>query len=219
MNTWKLFIFGKLLAMGSTVSYLGSSVGGKRKYSECDTGDDGGCQTDEDAVVDVVKRWFIKFELKNVFAEESLNSSKWRGILQLRISFKRSLSARPGWFLLCSQSTLILCRKRLKNTCDYIYQTLFLDGEGSDVTIHALGECLGIFVLANIRHQFGECGNGLSIVMPKKLQNTQSLLSTSTFRGTSQKTKVTVVIQWDANEWPGILKLLNLNYHMIYDNE
>lgn len=72
--------------MGSTVSYLGSSVGGKRKYSECDTGEDGGCQTDEDAVVDVVKR------------------------------------------------------KRLKNTCDYIYQTLFLDGEGSDVTIRALGK-------------------------------------------------------------------------------
>ena len=42
--------------MGSTVSNLGSSVGGKRKYSEYDTGDDDGCQTDEDAVVDVVKR-------------------------------------------------------------------------------------------------------------------------------------------------------------------
>ena len=34
---------------------------------------------------------------------------------------------------------VIFFRKRLKGTCDYIYQTLFLDGEGSDVTIHALG--------------------------------------------------------------------------------
>lgn len=70
--------------MGSTITSLGTSVGGKRKYSECEccANED---KTDEDAVVDVVKR------------------------------------------------------KRLKNTCDYIYQTLFLDGEGSDVTIHALG--------------------------------------------------------------------------------
>ena len=34
---------------------------------------------------------------------------------------------------------LVFSRKRLKGTCDYIYQTLFLDGEGSDVTIEALG--------------------------------------------------------------------------------
>lgn len=34
---------------------------------------------------------------------------------------------------------LIFSRKRLKGTCDYIYQTLFLDGEGNDVTIEALG--------------------------------------------------------------------------------
>ena len=34
---------------------------------------------------------------------------------------------------------LVFFRKRLKGTCDYIYQTLFLDGEGSDVTIEALG--------------------------------------------------------------------------------
>lgn len=34
---------------------------------------------------------------------------------------------------------LVFSRKRLKGTCDYIYQTLFLDGEGSDVTIKALG--------------------------------------------------------------------------------
>lgn len=61
--------------MGSTVSYLGSSVGGKRKYSECDTGDDGGCQTDEDAVVDVVKRWFIKLWTEKRF--------RWR-IIELK---------------------------------------------------------------------------------------------------------------------------------------
>lgn len=34
----------------------------------------------------------------------------------------------------------VVKRKRLKGTCDYIYQTLFLDGEGSDVTIEALGK-------------------------------------------------------------------------------
>lgn len=71
--------------MGSTISSVGSSIGEKRKYSQCEDCDDSN-RTEEDAVVDVVKR------------------------------------------------------KRLKGTCDYIYQTLFLDGEGSDVTIHALGK-------------------------------------------------------------------------------
>lgn len=70
--------------MGSTISSLGTSAGRKRKHSECE--DEDGSQTDEEAVVDVVKR------------------------------------------------------KKLKGTCDYIYQTLFLDGEGSDVTIHTLGK-------------------------------------------------------------------------------
>lgn len=66
--------------MGSTIS----TVGEKRKHSECE--DEGGVQTEEDRVVDVVKR------------------------------------------------------KKLKGTCDYIYQTLFLDCEGTDVTIEALGK-------------------------------------------------------------------------------
>ena len=39
-----------------------------------------------------------------------------------------------------SNVTVKTFRKKLKGTCDYIYQTLFLDGEGSDVTIHALGK-------------------------------------------------------------------------------
>ena len=39
----------------------------------------------------------------------------------------------------CVSFWLMFSRKRLKGTCDYIYQTLFLDGEGSDVTIEALG--------------------------------------------------------------------------------
>ena len=39
----------------------------------------------------------------------------------------------------CVSFWLVFSRKRLKGTCDYIYQTLFLDGEGSDVTIEALG--------------------------------------------------------------------------------
>ena len=35
---------------------------------------------------------------------------------------------------------LLSCRKRIKSTSKYIYQTLFLDGENSDVTIQALGK-------------------------------------------------------------------------------
>ena len=41
--------------------------------------------------------------------------------------------------IMCEFFWLVFSRKRLKGTCDYIYQTLFLDGEGSDVTIEALG--------------------------------------------------------------------------------
>lgn len=34
----------------------------------------------------------------------------------------------------------LFCRKRLKSTSKYIYQTLFLDGENSDIKIYALGQ-------------------------------------------------------------------------------
>lgn len=44
--------------MGSTISSLGTSIGGKRKYSECEDSEDGS-RTEEDAVVDVVKRFDI----------------------------------------------------------------------------------------------------------------------------------------------------------------
>lgn len=40
--------------MGSTISSLGTSAGRKRKHSEFE--DEDGSQTDEEAVVDVVKR-------------------------------------------------------------------------------------------------------------------------------------------------------------------
>lgn len=39
-------------------------------------------------------------------------------------------------FLFCF---LIPCRKKLKSTSKYIYQTLFLNGENSDIKICALG--------------------------------------------------------------------------------
>ena len=43
-------------------------------------------------------------------------------------------------------------RKKLKGTCDYIYQTLFLDGEGSDVTIEALGKQISHLSLLDSIH-------------------------------------------------------------------
>ena len=48
--------------------------------------------------------------------------------------FRNNLEKNVSFFF-----WLVFSRKRLKGTCDYIYQTLFLDGEGSDVTIEALG--------------------------------------------------------------------------------
>ena len=51
--------------MGSTITSLGTSVGGKRKYSECEccANED---KTDEDAVVDVVKR-YCKLEYIHIY--------------------------------------------------------------------------------------------------------------------------------------------------------
>ena len=63
---------------------------------------------------------------------------------------KYFLSAPVVW-IVC---LFAVYRKKLKGTCDYIYQTLFLDGEGSDVTIEALGKfkimymmCMCIYIL------------------------------------------------------------------------
>jgi len=54
--------------MGSTISSIGTSVGGKRKHSECEDSEDGS-QTEEEAVVDVVKRSVVN-------STKSLNFNK-----------------------------------------------------------------------------------------------------------------------------------------------